>query len=185
MASLSESVVWLVSAEVAGRNVLVPVVYLSAADKKAIRNGALIAGTDVVANISGNLNNSGTIEGSNLVRLRAGGDVVNSGGGLITGGTVLATAARDIINRPGSTISGTNVGLTAGRDIILSAELTQTSETNNTKLNASGSRFSNATTTSSSAQGGTVSATNTLVLDAGRENSGDTIPISVSALSFW
>lgn len=114
VASLDESIVWWVAAEVEGREVLVPVVYLAEADQRALQGGAVIAGNNVLID-AGNIANSGTIDADNVLRLSASGDIQNTG--RLHGGTALiADAARDILNR-GGTITGGDVGLFAGRDI--------------------------------------------------------------------
>ena len=49
IANLTSSIVWYVKSNIAGRDVLLPVVYLAASDTKAIKGGAIISGTNVVA----------------------------------------------------------------------------------------------------------------------------------------
>jgi filamentous hemagglutinin len=110
-----------VKSTVQGREVLVPVVYLAASDQKSIKNGAIISGSNVVANVRGNITNNGSITAKNVVSLTAGGDIVNQAGGRIAGGTVIASAARDILAQGGSSITGGNILLSAGRDISLTA----------------------------------------------------------------
>jgi filamentous hemagglutinin family protein len=140
VAALTEPMLWYVSAQVAGRDVLVPVLYLAASDQKAIANTALISGKNVLVSSSGSITNSGAIQASQVVALAAnGGDLVNAAGGKIVGGTVVAQAARDIVLQGGSTIaangSGTYVlpggaeiaggvaSLSAGRDIVSTASV--------------------------------------------------------------
>jgi filamentous hemagglutinin len=71
VSALTQSLVWWVQTSVNGRNALVPVVYLAAADQKTITNGAIIAGANVVARVAGDIRNTGTISGANLVSLTA------------------------------------------------------------------------------------------------------------------
>lgn len=167
VSALTESLVWWVSAIVNGRDVLVPVVYLAKNDQKSIANGALIAGTNVVANVAGNIINSGTISGANLVSLTAGNDFINRSGGLVTGGTVGIKAGNDILNNAGASITGGDVFLTAGRDIALSSTVDTT--TSSTRESLGRNRFTSETTTSQVATGSTIAATGNLVMNAGRD----------------
>ena len=94
--------------------VLVPVVYLAEKDKKAIGDGAVIAGTDIAID-AGDIMNSGTIAATNVLQLTSQGIIANAGT-LHGGATLIAEAALDIANRSGL-ISGGDIGLFAGRDI--------------------------------------------------------------------
>ena len=123
IASLGSSIVWWVTGEVAGRQVLIPVVYLAAADQKTLSNGAVLAGNNVVADIAGAIENIGTIEANNIVSL-SGQTITNRDGGSIVGGTVIARASQDIVNRS-ATIRGGDVALIAGRDVILDTTISQ------------------------------------------------------------
>jgi filamentous hemagglutinin len=147
--------------------VLVPVVYLAAQDQKTIQNGALIAGTNVVMKVAGNINNSGSIQASGLVSLTGGNDIVNALGGKIAGGTVIASAARDILNGAGSSISGGDILLNAGRDIVLSSA-TDTS-TSASRTDASKGRFTSTSTSATTITGSAVTASGNLVMNAGRD----------------
>lgn len=167
VSALTESLVWWVSAKVNGRNALVPVVYLAKNDQKSITNGALIAGTNVVANVAGNITNSGTISGANLVSLTAGNDFINSSGGLVSGGTVGIRAGNDIVNKAGASITGGDVFLTAGRDIVMSSTID--TATSSTRENLGGKRFASETVATQTATGSTLSATGNLVMNAGRD----------------
>ena len=167
VSALTQSLVWWVQTSVNGRNALVPVVYLAAADQKTITNGAIIAGTNVVARVAGDIRNTGTISGANLVSLTAGNDIVNAQGGRITGGTIVASAARDILNGAGSAIAGADVLLDAGRDIVLSAAIN--GQTISSNVNLGKGRFTAQSNTTQSATGSSVTATNNLVMNAGRD----------------
>jgi filamentous hemagglutinin len=166
VAALTEPMLWYVSVQVDGRDVLVPVLYLSASDQKVIANGALITGTNVLIDAT-QITNSGTISATQLVGLTSGGDVVNAMGGIITGGTVIANAARDVLLQGGSTIAangngtftlpggqtitGGLVSLSAGNDIIGTA-VVSTSTTviggNGNRTYAQGEQVNGATITS-------------------------------------
>jgi filamentous hemagglutinin len=179
VASLKTSLVWYVKSTVQGREVLVPVVYLAAADQKSIKNGAIISGTNVVANVAGTLTNNGTISASRVVSLTAGGDIVNQAGGRISGGTVIASAARDILASGGSSISagvrsgenasagGGNILLSAGRDISLSATTNTSSISQRTDRGKKG--FTQGSSTTQTATGAELAATGNLVVSAGRD----------------
>ncbi|GAA4222144.1 hypothetical protein GCM10022253_29940 [Sphingomonas endophytica] len=120
VAALTEPLVWYVHSQVEGRDVLVPVVYLAAGDPKAINGGALVGGNNVAITASDGITNSGTIQAKNIAALAAkGGDLVNAGGGTISGGTVLASAGRDLVNASGATIRGGEVIARAARDVRL------------------------------------------------------------------
>ncbi|WP_425477058.1 hemagglutinin repeat-containing protein, partial [Oleiagrimonas soli] len=115
MASLTEDMVWLVSEDVDGQQVLVPVVYLSAAHAKAMtQGGAQIAGTNVELNADGEIQNNGSIQASQNAVLHAG-NLLNSGS-IDAGGDLGITSAQNILNG-GSIHAGGNVSLVAGNDI--------------------------------------------------------------------
>lgn len=167
VSALTESLVWWVKANVNGREVLVPVVYLAKNDQKSITNGALIAGTNVVANVAGTITNSGTISAANLVSLTAGNDFINMSGGLVSGGTVGIKAGNDIVNHAGAAMTGGDIFLTAGRDIVLSSTVDSNSST--TRESLGGKRFTSETITTQTATGSTIAATGNLVMNAGRD----------------
>lgn len=167
VSALTESLVWWVKANVNGREVLVPVVYLAKNDQKSISNGALIAGTNVVANVAGNITNSGTISAANLASLTAGNDFINMSGGLVSGGTVGIKAGNDIVNHAGAAITGGDIFLTAGRDIALSSTVDTT--TSSTRESLGRNRFTSESTMSQVATGSTIAATGNLVMNAGRD----------------
>jgi filamentous hemagglutinin len=167
VANLKTSIVWYVKSTVQGREVLVPVVYLAASDQKSIKGGAIISGTNVVANVAGSITNNGSITAKNIVSLTAGGDIVNQAGGRISGGTVIASAARDILAQGGSAISGGNILLAAGRDISLSATTSATSTSERKDFGKKG--FTQSSSTTQTATGAEVAASGNLVMSAGRD----------------
>lgn len=164
--ALDQSIVWWVSQLVDGREVLVPVVYLSAADQKSLGNSALIAGNNVVLNVQGDIDNPGQIEAANILSIDAGGSIVNRDGGSITGGTIFANAAQDIINRNAS-ITGGDINLTAGRDVDIGAVTTVT--TTSQRTDGRKGRFSASESTTTTVSGSTITATGNLNIGAGRD----------------
>ncbi|QWT19822.1 hemagglutinin repeat-containing protein [Bacillus sp. NP157] len=120
MANLTQDIVWMVSQEVNGEKVLVPVVYLSAAHaQEAAQGGAILSGKSVVLDASGALTNTGTIAASRDASLKAG--TLLNAGNLTAGGDLNVTAAQDILN--GGVIKGGNVSLAAGNDIRSGADI--------------------------------------------------------------
>jgi adhesin HecA-like repeat protein len=61
-AALQKDIVWMVSTEVNGRAVLVPVVYLSQATKDGVRKGAILSAQEGTLTVDG-VADSGTVEG--------------------------------------------------------------------------------------------------------------------------
>src|SRR5471030_1376187 len=81
---------------------LVPQVYMRLRADDIDGTGALLAGKDVNINVTGDLTNSGTIAGRDVVLLNA--ENVNNLGGRIDGDAV-AVAARNDLNNISGTIS--------------------------------------------------------------------------------
>ncbi len=167
VAQLTTSIVYYVTARVADRNVLVPVLYLSNSDQKQLENGSLIAGNNVIARIAGDINNQGIISGDNILSITAGNDVVNAEGGVIRGGTVIASAAHDIINRGASSIEGNDILLSAGRDISIIPISEQVVTSSSKSIGKRG--FDNRRSEKVTVIGGSVIADNNLVINAGRD----------------
>ncbi|WP_052689416.1 hemagglutinin repeat-containing protein, partial [Xanthomonas albilineans] len=99
MAQLTSDIVWLVAQTVTlpdGRTTtaLVPHVYLRLHPGDLDSGGALLAGANVDAHVSGTLTNTGTIAGRQLVSLDAG--RIEHLGGSISGNQVALTSASDI-----------------------------------------------------------------------------------------
>ncbi len=124
MASLTTDIVWMVSQEVNGESVLVPVVYLSAATASNVASGASLSGTTVALDASGTLTNGGTIKASQDATLKAG-TLLNAGQVAATGHLSLS-AAQDLLST--GTIQGGNVALVAGRDLTADGNLTATGD---------------------------------------------------------
>ena len=129
MASLTTDMVWLEQTTVtlpdgSRQDVLVPRVYLKHANTGDLQTGgALIAGADVFVTTSGQLSNSGNIQGGN-VSLAAGTDLVNQNGS-ISGQNIYARASNDLKNLSGVILGSTPasvITLSAGRDIVLQTQ---------------------------------------------------------------
>lgn len=163
--NLSSSLAWYVKANVNGHDVLVPIVYLAAADKKSISGGALLSGGNVVLNVKGDIRNGDVIAADKVVSLTAGNDIINNQGGLVRGGTIVASAARDILNQ--GAIRGGDLALSAGRDISVTAVTTTTSSSNRVELGKG--RFTSSNSTATLISGSTIAASGNLALNAGRD----------------
>jgi filamentous hemagglutinin len=114
VASLTQDMVWLVSEQVNGESVLVPVVYLSQKTAESVASGAVIQGTTVNLNASRQLTSTGTIQASQDASIKAG-NLLNAGN-LSAGGSLSVQAAQDLLNA--GTIQGGNVALVAGNDLV-------------------------------------------------------------------
>jgi filamentous hemagglutinin len=169
VARITQPLVWEVSEQVNGQEVLVPVVYLPASQQNTSSAGPVITGNAILTDTTGSITNSGTIAGQNIVRLNASGDIVNATGGIIEGGAVIADAAHDVVLQGGSSLSGNLVAVRAGNDI--STSTTQSFSYNSNSAGASTS--STITGASINSLSGTVlNAGNDIKLDAASLNSG-------------
>ncbi|MDR6644565.1 filamentous hemagglutinin [Luteibacter sp. 1214] len=172
MASLTQDIVWMVSQEVNGEKVLVPVVYLSAAHAQEVaQNGAILSGKTVILDASGTLTNTGTIAASENASLKAG--TLLNGGNLSAGGNLSVTAAQDILNA--GSIKGGNVSLTAGNDILSGADIG--------RVDLGGLKLGDAIAPVDAARlglasGGSISATGNLSASAGRDLTQGAVPVS-------
>ncbi len=124
IAQLTSDIVWLVEQTVtlpdgSSQKVLVPQLYVKVQPGDLDGSGTLLAGKDVNLNLSGDLTNSGTIAGRNVVSLTA--ENVSNLGGRI-GGSI------DAVN---------SLSATAGRDLSIQTTTqttnTQTSMANNSR----------------------------------------------------
>ncbi|HTN65155.1 MAG TPA: S-layer family protein, partial [Burkholderiaceae bacterium] len=136
MAALTSDIVWLVEQDVIladGQTVraLVPQLYVRVQDGDLHAAGALIAGSDIHLDIAGDLVNSGTIAGRNVVALSA--DNVKNLGGRIAGNDVGVAARTDFDNLGGLIEAGNSLTAIAGRDLNLRSST-------RTQSNAQGSR---------------------------------------------
>lgn len=176
MASLTQDIVWLVSVNLDGHEVLEPVVYLSAADAKRLAaSGATIAGKNVILTASGNLTNNGTISASNDNQLTAS-NLLNSG--TISAGNDLSLAAAQNILNGGTLHAGGNVSLVAGNDVLSGVNVAQSLGTVN--LGGLSTSFSPVALSNLSLPGA-ISAGGNLAINAGRDLSLDEAPVAAGA----
>ncbi|MDN2672281.1 filamentous hemagglutinin N-terminal domain-containing protein [Janthinobacterium sp. SUN026] len=120
MAALTSDIVWLVEREVtladgSTQKALVPQVYVRLRADDIDGTGALLAGKNVDINITGDLTNSGTIAGRDVVLLNA--ENVNNLGGRIDGDAVAVAARNDLNNISGTISANSTLQASAGRDI--------------------------------------------------------------------
>ncbi|NOG31136.1 hypothetical protein HLB35_04000 [Halomonas sp. TBZ9] len=133
MAQLTNDIVWLVTQRVqlpdgSTTTALMPKVYLAPregdlaanGDLLGGHNGTLISARDVDLALSGDLNNSGTIAGRNMVDISAQ-NLNNSG--RIQGDIALIDARQDINIDGGSIAANTGMALQAGGDINIASTL--------------------------------------------------------------
>jgi filamentous hemagglutinin len=173
MANLTQDIVWLVSVNVDGHQVLEPVVYLSAADAKNLAaNGATIAGKNVVLNASGDITNNGTIAASANAQITAG-NLLNSGN-ISAGNDLSITAAQNILNG-GTLKAGGNVSLVAGNDVLSGVNVAQSLGA--VQVNGLSSQISPVALNNSSLLG-SISAGGSLAINAGRDLTLDTAPVT-------
>ncbi|HET7329745.1 hemagglutinin repeat-containing protein [Dyella sp.] len=174
MANLTQDMVWLVSVNVDGHQVLEPVVYLSAADAKHLAaNGATIAGKNVTLNASGDITNNGTIAASQNAQLTAR-NLLNSGT-LSAGNDLSITAAQNILNG-GSIQAGGNVALQAGGDVLSGVNVAL--NLGAVQVNGLQSPSVSPVALSNNALLGSISAGGTLAINAGRDLKLDTAPVA-------
>jgi len=176
MADLTQDIVWLVSVNVDGHQVLEPILYLSAADAKNLAaSGATIAGKNVILTASGDLTNNGTISASNDAQLTAS-NLLNSGT-ISAGNDLSLTAAQNILNG-GTLQAGGNVSLMAGNDVLSGVNVAQSLGTVN--LSGLNTAFSPVALSNLSLPGA-ISAGGNLAISAGRDLSLDEAPVSAGA----
>ncbi|QCP50035.1 filamentous hemagglutinin N-terminal domain-containing protein [Trinickia violacea] len=106
VANLTQNLVWMVETVVDGQKVLAPVVYLSAATKAGITQGAVLEASNTNLDVTSLTNTGGTISGSQSLNVVSQGNIVNSSG-LITGGNVNLTSTNgNIVNQTLTQSSG-------------------------------------------------------------------------------
>lgn len=124
-ANLTESMVIYQTEVVDGASVLVPVVYLSAADRAKTTSAATIAGNTVSID-AGSVDNSGAIAAADGMAINAT-DIKANGGAFLAGGNMNLNAANGItlaaqtMNIGGQTIVAANGGITAGGSLKVDA----------------------------------------------------------------
>ncbi|WP_249975484.1 hemagglutinin repeat-containing protein, partial [Vreelandella olivaria] len=119
MAQLTSDIVWLVKQTMtlddgSTVEVLVPQVYVRVREGDFTGDGTLIAGNSLQLDIAGDLLNSGTLAGREVVSLTAD-NIANLGGSI--GGNLIDLEARDDLTNLEGRIDGGQINLTAGRDI--------------------------------------------------------------------
>jgi len=117
---LTSDIVWLVAQEVTlpdGRSetVLVPQVYVRVQPGDIDGAGSLLSGAVVSLKLTGDIVNSGTVAGRQLVRVDAAN--VRNLGGRISGSDVVLSAQQDIDNLGGTVDATNSLIASAGRDI--------------------------------------------------------------------
>ena len=120
MARLTSDIVWLVEQEVTLPNgtkvkALVPKVYVSVKPNDIDGSGSLISANRINLNLSGDLNNSGTISGRTVTQITA--QNINNIGGRINSDQLNLSARNDLNNIGGTIDAHTSASLGAGRDI--------------------------------------------------------------------
>ena len=185
IAELKTDIVWLVKqtvtlADGSTQEVLVPQVYLHAANVQVTGQGTLIAGNDVAFQAAQDIVNSGgTIAGRQSVSL-AGNNVQNLGG-RISGSTVTVAAAQDVNNLGGAIDGSSSVTLAAGRDINVNSTTVSTANavTSGTNINqvasVSGKDITMAAGRDLTANAAVVAGTGDVSLAAGRDVSLGTV----------
>jgi len=129
MAQLTRDIVWLVEQTItlpdgSQTTALVPQLYVRAPEGGLNTGGALIAGNTLQLDLAGELINSGTIAGRQLVAIQA--EKLANLQGLIQGKDVSVHAQTDLINRGGHIVAQDSLIATAGHDLTIeSATRTQ------------------------------------------------------------
>ncbi|WP_409526884.1 hemagglutinin repeat-containing protein [Rhizobium sp. P40RR-XXII] len=125
-ASLTQSIVIYQAEVVDGAQVLVPVVYLSAADRAKVNNSAAIIAGNTVSIDAGSVNNSGAIAAAdgmtiNATDIKANGGVFLAGGNMNLNASNGITLAAQTMNIGGQNVVNTNAGITAGGNLQIAA----------------------------------------------------------------
>jgi len=132
MASLTSDMVWLVKQELAGQDVLVPVVYMASGQAQSLKGqGAVLAGHNMELLADGQLINTGSIKADQQLLAQAA-DIHVSGGRVQAGGDLVLVASHDLkldtqqtYAAFGSSVSGKNVTLLAVNDLTLQGSALQ------------------------------------------------------------
>lgn len=122
MARLTTDLVWLVEQDVtladgSTQKVLVPQLYARIKEGDLGPAGGLLADNTLNLNVSGDLDNLGTLAGRQLVSLSA--ENIRNLGGRITGEEVWLTARQDIDHLGGTLAADQRLDLAAGRNIAI------------------------------------------------------------------
>ncbi|MBW6392701.1 DUF637 domain-containing protein [Billgrantia antri] len=124
MAQLTSDIVWLVEQKVtledgSTAKVLVPQVYTRLREGDLKGDGTLIAGDSLQLDVAGDLFNSGTLAGRELVEISA--DNLTNLEGRIRGNRVDLETRRDLTNLGGDITASESLSLQAGRDLNLAS----------------------------------------------------------------
>ncbi|MGO4569429.1 beta strand repeat-containing protein, partial [Rhizobium sp. 2YAF20] len=190
-ASLTQSMVIYQTETIDGAQVLVPVVYLSAADRaKIASSAATISGGSVSMDV-GSLNNSGAITAADGMTINAS-DIKANGGAFLAGGNMNLNASNGItlaaqtMNIGGQTVVAANGGVTAGGSLKVDAGAGSLTLTG-TKVTSGGSaQLSGQTVTVGAVKqdnGGTQALIGTKVTTAGNLNISGTDGVNIIASS--
>ncbi len=138
MAALTSDIVWLVEKQVTlpdGQKVtaLVPQVYVRLQESDLSASGALITGNAVNLNLAGDLVNSGTIAGRNVLLLTA--ENVSNLGGRMKAADLNVAARKDFNNIGGVLSAEENLLATAGNDFNISSTTRTQSGPNGNRTN--------------------------------------------------
>ncbi|WFU13041.1 hemagglutinin repeat-containing protein (plasmid) [Rhizobium sp. CB3090] len=125
-ASLTQSIVIYQTEIVDGAQVLVPVVYLSAADRAKVNSGGAVIAGNTVSIDAGSVDNSGAIAAAdgmtiNATDIKANGGVFLAGGNMNLNATNGITLAAQTMNIGGQTVVAANGGVTAGGNLKMDA----------------------------------------------------------------
>lgn len=125
MALLTSDIVWLVEQTITlpdgtRQKVLAPVVYQAVRSGNLSVTGALLGGNTITLNLTGNVVNSGNINGQSVTSITAGGDISNLGGRITGGQAVGLYAGHDILNLGGTVSAGSVLVANAGHDLVVS-----------------------------------------------------------------
>lgn len=121
---LEKDIVWMVEAEVNGKKVLVPQLFLSNATRAKLADGAKFVASDIKIKTEGPVTNSGAFVASNDLDIDSGSSFTNRLGTLSAGNNIDITARDDIRNESGR-ISGGNVSLNSTEGSVQNITLTR------------------------------------------------------------
>ncbi|SFU47539.1 filamentous hemagglutinin family N-terminal domain-containing protein [Polaromonas sp. YR568] len=112
LAQLTHDVVWMVKINVAGQDVLTPVVYLSASTIASLQGGTMIAARSItMSNMDSVANKGGAIVATDSLSITAKNDISNESGSIKGGSVSLTSTGGSIINK---TLTSTGTAVTVG-----------------------------------------------------------------------
>ncbi len=140
MAQLTSDIVWLVAKDVTlangeVRSVLVPQVYVRVRDGDINGAGGLMAGQQLNLNVTGNLVNSASLSGRQVVAIKA--DTLNNLEGRIQGSAVSLDATQDLNNLGGQIAADKSLMVSAGRDLNVQSSTITTHSAQGSQTNLS------------------------------------------------